>query len=66
MVMFSVNQVAQNLSNYLPEGAYEKLSPEEISNAVYGSKFVFILEQFQLATLWLCKACLLILYSHMT
>ena len=64
--MVSVNQVAQNLSNYLPEGKFETLTPEEVSNAVYGSKFVFILEQFQLATLWLCKACLLILYSHMT
>ena len=64
--MISVNMVGQNLSNYLPPGMFETFSPDEVENAVYGSKFVFILEHFQLSTLWLCKACLLILYSSMT
>ncbi|KAL9629069.1 MAG: hypothetical protein Q9164_007033, partial [Protoblastenia rupestris] len=57
---------AQNHSNYLPEGVVETFTPEDIENAIYGSKYVFITEEFQLATLWLCKACLLILYSSMT
>ncbi|KAL9129466.1 MAG: hypothetical protein Q9217_002100, partial [Psora testacea] len=66
LVIVSLNMTAQNLSNYLPPGRFETLTPEEVENAVYGSKFVFITEEFQLATLWLCKACLLILYSSMT
>ncbi|KAL9595593.1 MAG: hypothetical protein Q9219_006357 [cf. Caloplaca sp. 3 TL-2023] len=65
-VIVSVNQVSQNLSNYLPPGAVEKFSPEEKANAVYGSKFVMILEEFMLANTWLCKACLLMLYHQMT
>ncbi|KAI4168255.1 MAG: hypothetical protein LQ348_007536, partial [Seirophora lacunosa] len=65
-VTVSVNQVSHNLSNYLPPGVAEKFTPEEHDNAVYGSKFVLILEEFMLANTWLCKACLLILYHHMT
>ncbi|KAI4263407.1 MAG: hypothetical protein L6R35_007346, partial [Caloplaca aegaea] len=65
-VIVSVNQVSHNLSNYLPPGAAEKFTPEEHENAVYGSKFVLVLEEFMLANTWLCKACLLILYHQMT
>ncbi|KAL8981009.1 MAG: hypothetical protein Q9177_005710, partial [Variospora cf. flavescens] len=65
-VIVSVNQVSHNLSNYLPPGVAEKFTPEEHENAVYGSKFVLVLEEFMLANTWLCKACLLILYHQMT
>ncbi|KAL9046190.1 MAG: hypothetical protein Q9214_000910 [Letrouitia sp. 1 TL-2023] len=65
-VVVSANQVAQNLSNYLPPGVAETFTPEETDNAIYGSKFVMILEEFMLTTTWLVKACLLILYNHMT
>ncbi|KAL8710763.1 MAG: hypothetical protein Q9220_004781 [cf. Caloplaca sp. 1 TL-2023] len=65
-VIVSVNQVSHNLSNYLPPGTAETFTPEEHDNAVFGSKFVMILEEFMLANTWLCKACLLILYHHMT
>ncbi|KAI4201514.1 MAG: hypothetical protein LQ346_002150 [Caloplaca aetnensis] len=65
-VIVSVNQVSTNLSNYLPPGVAESFTPEEHANAVYGSKFVMVLEEFMLANTWLCKACLLILYHQMT
>ncbi|KAL8945868.1 MAG: hypothetical protein Q9222_007654, partial [Ikaeria aurantiellina] len=65
-VIVSVNQVSENLSNYLPPGTAETFTPQEHDNAVYGSKFVMILEEFMLANTWLCKACLLILYHQMT
>ncbi|KAL8931968.1 MAG: hypothetical protein Q9211_006614 [Gyalolechia sp. 1 TL-2023] len=65
-VIVSVNQVSHNLSNYLPPGAAEKFTPEEKDNAIFGSKFVMVLEEFMLANTWLCKACLLMLYHHMT
>ena len=65
-VIVFVNQTAQNLDNYLPPGAIDTFTAEDIKNAIYGSKCVFITEEFMLATLWLCKACLLILYSSLT
>ncbi|KAL8628038.1 hypothetical protein Q9189_006247 [Teloschistes chrysophthalmus] len=65
-VIVSVNQVSQNLSNYLPPGVAESFTKDEHDNAVYGSKFVLILEEFMLANTWLCKACLLMLYYQMT
>lgn len=65
-VTVSVNQVAQNLSNYLAPGVAETLTPTEVQNAIFGSKFVFILEEFQLTTTWLVKACLLLLYRQIT
>ena len=65
-VIVFVNETAQNLDNYLPPGVFETLSPHDIKDAVWGSKCVFITEEFILATLWLCKACLLILYSSLT
>lgn len=64
--VISVNQVAINGSNYLPPGKAEKLSPDEIKAAVWGSKMTVALEEFQLTTTWLVKACLLILYSRLT
>lgn len=65
-VIVSVNQVSHNLSNYLEPGTAEKFTPQQHANAIFGSKFVMILEEFMLANTWLCKACLLILYHHMT
>ncbi|KAL8660284.1 MAG: hypothetical protein Q9202_006695 [Teloschistes flavicans] len=65
-VIVSVNQVSQNLSNYLPPGVADSFTKDEHDNAVYGSKFVMILEEFMLANTWLCKACLLFLYYQMT
>ena len=41
-------------------------TPEQVKNAIFGSKFVFILEEFQLFTTWLVKACLLLLYRQLT
>jgi len=62
----SVNQVAVNGSNYLPPGEAEKLSTEGVKAAVWGSKMTVALEEFQLTTIWLVKACLLLMYSRLT
>ncbi|KAL8893467.1 MAG: hypothetical protein Q9192_005231, partial [Flavoplaca navasiana] len=65
-VIVSVNQVSHSRSNYLPPGTADQLTLEQRENAVYGSKFVMILEEFMLANTWLCKACLLLFYHQMT
>ncbi|KAH8587012.1 hypothetical protein B0O99DRAFT_465523, partial [Bisporella sp. PMI_857] len=65
-VIVSTNQVANNGSNYLPPGAAELLTPEEMDSAVYGSKMSIVLEQFNLFTLWQIKSCILLLYGRLT
>ena len=65
-IIIATNQVSQNLSNYLPPGMAESFTPEQRDNAIYGSKMVVVLEQCMLATTWLIKACLLLMYSQLT
>jgi hypothetical protein len=65
-VIVTTNEVANNGSNYLPPGAAELLTPEEVVSAIYGSKMTLILEEFTLATTWLVKACMLLMYSRLT
>ncbi len=65
-VVVSSNQVATNGSNYVPDGVVETWTPQQVDKAIWGSKMLLALEEFMLATLWLVKACLLILYSRMT
>lgn len=62
----SSNQVAINGSNYAPDEAVAQWNATQIKKAVWGSKMLLALEEFMLATLWLVKACLLILYARMT
>ncbi|KAF2489806.1 UbiD family decarboxylase, partial [Lophium mytilinum] len=64
--VISVNQVMQNGSNYLPPGVAESLSPQGVKNAIWGSKMTLALEEFQLSTTWLVKACLLFMYNRLT
>jgi hypothetical protein len=59
-------QVANNGSNYLPPGAAELLTPDEVVSAIYGSKMNMVLEEFTLFTTWQVKACLLLLYGRLT
>ena len=65
-VVVCVNQVATNQSNYLLPGQYEKMSPADVKNAIFGSKMVFIMEMNMLANTWLCKACLLFILHYLT
>jgi hypothetical protein len=42
------------------------LSDDELSRRRYGSKMVVVVEQTQIAVIWACKACLLIMYHRLT
>ncbi|KAK5625817.1 hypothetical protein RRF57_001533 [Xylaria bambusicola] len=42
------------------------LTPHEIDSRVFGSKLVLVVEEMQIVTIWLVKACLLIMYSRLT
>lgn len=60
--------VAINGSNYvyLAPGALEGITPEQVSQVIFGSKMALVLEEFTLTTLWLIKACILLLYNRLT
>jgi hypothetical protein len=65
-VVVSSNQVAASGSNYVPDGTVGQWSPEQMKSAEWGSKMLVALEEFMLATVWLVKACLLLLYARIT
>ncbi|PNY26556.1 Uncharacterized protein TCAP_03509 [Tolypocladium capitatum] len=65
-VVVCINEVAQNGSNYMPSEEAAALTPEGVSQAVYGSIMTFVLEIFTLTATWTVKACLLILYARLT
>jgi len=65
-VALTSNEVAAYGSNYVPEGVTKGWSEPQIASARWGSKMLLALEEFMIGTLWLVKACLLILYARMT
>ncbi|KAK2471320.1 hypothetical protein H9L39_17551 [Fusarium oxysporum f. sp. albedinis] len=65
-VVVSINEVAENGSNYMPEDVAAKLTPKERQKAIFGSKMTFVLEIFTLTATWTIKACLLFLYARLT
>ncbi|KAH8803245.1 hypothetical protein F5884DRAFT_682416 [Xylogone sp. PMI_703] len=65
-VVVSTNEVATHESNYLPPEELARLTPDEVKSAIWGSKMNLVLEEFTLTTIWLIKACILIMYSRLT
>jgi hypothetical protein len=62
-----MSKVVTTSSNLIPPGDdVSRYSEAEISDRVTGSKYVLAVEQMQIATVWLVKACLLIMYFRMT
>ena len=66
IVIVGINLTAVNLNAYLPPEFLAHITPEQIQNAIYGCKWTFATEVTKLTTVWGCKACLLVLYNHMT
>jgi hypothetical protein len=62
-----INIVAHTSSNLLEPGTnVNTMSKDERDERIYGSKLILVVEQMQLSTVWLVKACLLILYYRLT
>ncbi|KAF9699614.1 hypothetical protein EKO04_002517 [Ascochyta lentis] len=67
VLLVCMSRVVTTSSNLIPPDEYvEQYSQAEINARVLGSKFVLVVEQMQIATIWLVKACLLIMYFRMT
>jgi hypothetical protein len=62
-----MDKVVQTNSNLIAPGEdVSRFSQTEIDNRIFGSKLVLVIEQMQILTIWLVKACLLIMYNRMT
>lgn len=62
-----MHEITKTSSNLIPPGDdISQYSQAEIKNRIYGSKLVLVVEQMQILTIWLVKACLLIMYERMT
>ena len=49
-----------------PDEDVATFSQHEIDERILGSKLVLVVEQMQIITVWLIKACLLLMYSRVT
>ncbi|CAO2656799.1 Nn.00g056020.m01.CDS01 [Neocucurbitaria sp. VM-36] len=59
--------IVKTSSNLIPPGDdVSQYSQEEINSRIFGSKLVLVVEQMQILTIWLIKACLLVMYNRMT
>lgn len=66
-LIVTINIVANAETNLFPPGFdISSLSAADISDRVYGSKLVLVVEQSQCVTIWCCKACILIMYNRLT
>ncbi|PYH70892.1 UbiD family decarboxylase [Aspergillus vadensis CBS 113365] len=59
-------EVQKHGTNEIPRDQFGDIEPSSIPDRITGSKLVIVVEQMWLATIWGCKACLLLLYSTMT
>lgn len=54
-------------SNLKPPGFdFDSLTAYDLSQRIYGSKLMIVVEQMQISVVWSCKACLLVMYYRLT
>ncbi|KID96544.1 UbiD family decarboxylase, partial [Metarhizium majus ARSEF 297] len=58
--------IATTNSNLIDPNHPASLSPQDIRQREFGSKMVLLAEQMQCVTIWLVKACLLLMYHRLT
>lgn len=64
--MVGMGIISHTSSNLIDPHDKTTLTPEDIKNRVYGSKWVLVVEQMQCITIWTIKFCLLIMYNRLT
>ncbi|EXU98679.1 hypothetical protein X797_008153 [Metarhizium robertsii] len=66
VLIIATNMIATTNSNLIDPNHPASLSPEDIRQRQFGSKMVLLAEQMQCVTIWLVKACLLLMYHRLT
>ncbi|KAI0458853.1 hypothetical protein F5B21DRAFT_527677 [Xylaria acuta] len=64
VLMVTINLLRETDSNLIDPAHPPSLTPEEVVRRTLGSKLVLVVEQTQILTIWLVKACLLFMYSR--
>lgn len=63
----TINKEVNYSSNLIAPGEdVNTFTQEDIDQRVYGSKLTVVVEQLQCLTVWLLKACILLLYLRLT
>ncbi|KAI0533854.1 hypothetical protein GGR58DRAFT_93095 [Xylaria digitata] len=65
-LLIALNFLFTKKSNLIDPDHPPSLTPEDIEERTLGSKLVLVVEQMQILTIWLVKACLLLMYSRLT
>lgn len=66
VLIVSMNIVSTASSNLIDPNGDTSLTPQSIRDRQFGSKMVLVVEQMQCITIWLVKACLLLMYHRLT
>ncbi|KAM0206267.1 hypothetical protein ACHAPQ_007684 [Fusarium lateritium] len=66
ILMVGMSIISQTSSNLIDPNEKVILDAAEITTRIYGSKWVVVVEQMQILTIWLMKACLLLMYNRLT
>lgn len=64
--MVGMSIISQTSSNLIDPNENVVLDAAEIATREYGSKWVLVVEQMQIMTIWLMKYCLLLMYNRLT
>jgi hypothetical protein len=64
--MVGMSIISQTSSNLIDPNEKVVLDAAEIATREYGSKWVLVVEQMQILTIWLMKFCLLLMYNRLT
>ncbi|KAH9905642.1 hypothetical protein F4778DRAFT_727017 [Xylariomycetidae sp. FL2044] len=66
VLIVAMNIISTTSSNLIDPNDHTELTRQNIKEREFGSKMVLLSEQMQLITIWLIKACLLIMYGRLT
>ncbi|ESU07834.1 hypothetical protein FGSG_02402 [Fusarium graminearum PH-1] len=66
LLMVGMSIISQTSSNLIDPNEHVVLDAAEIATREYGSKWVLVVEQMQILTIWLMKYCLLLMYNRLT
>ncbi|KAL2682386.1 hypothetical protein Neosp_006836 [[Neocosmospora] mangrovei] len=64
--MVGMSIVSKTSSNLIDPNDKHVMSQAEIDERVHGSKWVLVVEQMQIITIWTMKYCLLLMYNRLT
>jgi hypothetical protein len=60
-------KLGENGSNYSRFSQSDSIKDDgDLNEAIFGSKMAFVLEESLISTIWLIKACLLLMYHRFT